>query len=201
MGIVNNAAGAARFQGLMTGVSMTIVSIILGVVLVGIGVFNVNNKQDPNFTKGVATLSKPFVPYSNMTDTDQDAFWSDATKCTKPALKFGQKVCKKYKYGTVEYTNSNCGAPMYSQFTGAAASSQPKSLKNIEYNKETGECRTPKMTKQESVTFLIIGVVLVLLGLSMGYCTSSETCRGILGIFSFMSSTSSRRNNNNNYQW
>jgi hypothetical protein len=171
MGIANNAAGYMRTRGLMTGIGLTFVFLIIGVVMISVGSMNANNVEDPNYRN--IQLQRKGTP---------------TREC-----KTGNNCRPSEQLYVSTYDASSCkGMSDIRERSSSAGSGFITRAQHI----ESGECKIAAIQKEDAVYLIIFGSISTLLGLAAGYCTYREDCRGIMGLLSISGMTSGRNYNN-----
>lgn len=155
MKLRNAAQGYLEMEGVFTGIFITMIFGIIGILLLTFGSINVNNKKDPNFTDIDAGLIK--------TDKSCKRYYTNGS-------------CKLHKYVSTYDTSMCTNMPNVTTKDG-----QDKSLQ-LEQHRETDECKSRTIGKSRSVVLIIFGILFTLCALSTAYCTYKEDCRAFLGI-------------------
>jgi len=152
-----------RFYGFFFGLVLTFVMAIIGIIMIIIGGININNTNNPNLTPVQA----------------------NRISTTKGLCKVYNKrngTCNTYHPSSSIYNTDMCS-------NMSRNTTLPGDALTVEYDihKNTGECRTPKISSNESIFLLVFGVIFILLSTLIGYCTYRDDCRMFLGFFSFFS--------------
>jgi hypothetical protein len=173
MGIANNAAGYMRTRGLMTGIGLTFVLLIIGVVMIAVGSMNANNVEDPNYR--TIQLQRKGTP---------------TRECRR-----GNNCRESEKLYVSTYDASSCKGMSNIVEKSSAGSGSITRAQHI----ESGECKIADIQKESAIYLIIFGSISTLLGLAAGYCTYREDCRGILGLMSIGGSMSGSISGMNNF--
>lgn len=155
-GFGNAIVGWMSIEGLLTGISITLVLLLIAVLLITFGSLNVNNKKDPNYTK----IQVP-------------------KKSTRAICKRYNQVtgdCKKETYASMYDTSACTNMASLTEVNGNAGTFE------YEQHNVTKACRKPKMTKNASVILIVLGVIAFLSALAAAYITSHEEYRMIFAI-------------------
>lgn len=166
MAVRNFVNGIVQWESLITGISVTLVLLIIAVILLYFGAINLDNKIPDGFDKVKAT---------------RDEKTSSQPKCIKYDSRTGS--CKKYTYKS-NYRYEGSIHPTCNSFKNVPGKA---SSIDILYNSKTGECRNDVIERDEAIALLVFGGIFLLCAAFAAYMTYDPERREIFFVTSYMS--------------
>jgi hypothetical protein len=161
MAVRNFVNGIVQWESLTTGISVTLVLLIVAVVLLYFGAINLDTKIPDGFEKVKANK-----------DGEE----------TSTCIKNTNGTCKKYSYkSNYKYTGPNGKICKFDNRPGKANSI------DVLYNQKTGECREDVIERDEAIALIVFGGIFLLCAASAAYITYDPDRREIFFITSYMS--------------